>query len=48
MKAQIILIGWGVRQFRFLIAGAVCYVFWHVTEMALRTFNVPVPHLGYS
>jgi hypothetical protein len=39
---------WHVRQFRFLIAGAVFYVLWHVTEMALRTQGVHVPFLSYS
>jgi hypothetical protein len=39
---------WGVRQFRFLILGAVFYVLWHVTEMALRAPGVTVPYLGNS
>ncbi|SFJ53841.1 hypothetical protein [Bradyrhizobium sp. cf659] len=39
---------WGVWQFRFLILGAVFYVLWHVTEMALRTPGLTVPYLGYS
>jgi hypothetical protein len=39
---------WGARQFRLLVTGAVFYVVWHVTEMALRTPGVDVPHLGYS
>jgi hypothetical protein len=34
---------WGRRQFRFLVAGAIFYVFWHVTEMALRTPGVQFP-----
>ena len=29
---------WGAWQFRFLVAGAVFYVAWHVIEMYLRTF----------
>jgi hypothetical protein len=39
---------WHVRQFRFLILGAVFYVLWHVTEMALRTPGITVLYLGYS
>jgi|GEM_PF-606436 len=39
---------WGVWQFRFLILGAVFYVLWHGTEMALRTQGIHVPYLGYS
>jgi len=39
---------WGARQFRLLVTGAVFYVVWHVTEMALRTPGVSVPYLGYS
>ena len=39
---------WGARQFRFLVAGAVFYVLWHVTEMALRTLGVTSPYLSYS
>jgi hypothetical protein len=39
---------WGARQFRLLVTGAVFYVVWHVTEMALRTLGVNVPYLGYS
>jgi hypothetical protein len=27
---------WYIRQFRFLVVGAVLYVVWHVIEMALR------------
>lgn len=38
----------GARQFRFLVAGTVFYVLWHVTEMALRTPGVTIPYLGYS
>jgi DMSO/TMAO reductase YedYZ heme-binding membrane subunit len=38
---------WTVRQFRFLVAGAVFYVLWHVTEMALRTQGFHVPFLSY-
>lgn len=33
---------WGARQFRFLITGAVFYILWHVTEMALRTPGVQI------
>jgi hypothetical protein len=32
--------GWVRAQFRFLIAGAVLYVAWHVFEMMARTPNV--------
>jgi hypothetical protein len=39
---------WHVRQFRFLILGAVSYVLWHVTEMALRTPEVTIPYIGHS
>lgn len=39
---------WGARQFRFLVTGAVLYVLWHVTEMALRTQGVQIPYLSYS
>ena len=39
---------WGAWQFRFLILGAVFYVLWHVTEMALRTQGVTISYLGYS
>ncbi len=39
---------WHVRQFRFLILGAVFYVLWHVTEMALRTPDFTVPYIGHS
>jgi hypothetical protein len=39
---------WAARQFRFLVAGAVFYVLWHVTEMALRTQGVHVLFLSYS
>ncbi len=28
---------WYLRQFRFLVGGAVLYLAWHVLEMALRT-----------
>ncbi len=37
---------WGGRQFRLLVAGAVLYVFWHVTEMALRTPDIKIPYLS--
>lgn len=29
---------WWKWQFRFFVAGALAYLFWHVTEMWLRTF----------
>jgi len=38
---------WGARQFRFLVAGAIFYVLWHVTEMAPRTSGV-AQRLGLS
>ena len=36
---------WGAHQFRFLVAGAIFYVLWHVAEMALRTPGVTIPFL---